>query len=95
MHPIVDILTESFEVTEEQIAPIKSQITPELSNILELKEILLRQKVISDAIFQQAVAKFFDLEYVGEFSITDQDFSEFVEVIPMEDRIRNRRTRFG
>ena len=83
MHPIVDILTESFEVTEEQIAPIKSQITPELSNILELKEILLRQKVISDAIFQQAVAKFFDLEYVGEFSITDQDFSEFVEVIPI------------
>ena len=81
-HPIVEILSKNFGVTEKSIVPIHEQLLAYREDTNGLKEILIKHNVTNEIIFQKALAKYFELEYRENFDEI-QSLKEFTEIIPI------------
>ncbi len=81
-HPIVNILVDDFNVSENALSQYKESLVAKRMDAMAIKEILLKHKIVKDDIFQRAVAQFYELEYRGDFHTVD-DLHEFTEVIPI------------
>ncbi|MGK5093611.1 type II secretion system ATPase GspE [Deltaproteobacteria bacterium TL4] len=81
-HPVIDILVEKYSVSPESLLPLKEQLLDNRTSPLALKELLLKYKIVSEEIFQQAVARFHELEYRANFEDVEVS-SEFTEAIPI------------
>ncbi len=81
-HPVIEILTRRFNVSSEALAPYREQLLETRHDLMALKEILLKYKIVKEAQFQEALARFFDLEYRGRFDDLN-GVESFTDVIPI------------
>lgn len=81
-HPVINILMNDFNISEETILPHEEQLAVNRIDLMALKEVLLKYKVVKDATYQQAVAQFYGLAYQDRFNEVS-DVELFTEMIPI------------
>ena len=81
-HPVIDILVRHFKVTSEALAPYQEQLFEKRNDLKALKEVLLKYKIVKEPQFQEALARFFDVEYRGRFDDLN-GIESFTETIPI------------
>ncbi|MBS1255111.1 MAG: putative type II secretion system protein HxcR [Deltaproteobacteria bacterium] len=87
-HPVVEILVERYGMSPDSLEPLHEQMLAYRENTDGVKEALIKHKVTSEAVFQQALASYYELEYRENFN----DFPvvrEFTEFIPIRYAKRN------
>ena len=87
-HPVVEILVERYGTSPESLEPLHEQILAYRENTDGLKEVFIKHKVISEEKFQQALASYYELDYMENFN----DFpvvSEFTQFIPIRYAKKN------
>ncbi|MBF0287291.1 MAG: Flp pilus assembly complex ATPase component TadA [SAR324 cluster bacterium] len=81
-HPVVKILVEQFGIAADLFLPHKEQLMDCRMDLTALKEVLLKHKVADDAVYQQALAQFYELEYRENFDDID-NLEQFTKIIPV------------
>ena len=87
-HPVVEILVERYGTSANTLEPLHEQMLAYRENTDGLKEVFLKHKVTSEAVFQQALASYYELEYRENFN----DFPvvrEFTQFIPIRYAKKN------
>lgn len=81
-HPVIDILVESFDLSEDAYFPYEEQLIAHRMDLMALKEVLLKHKVVTDDNFQKAIAQFYGLDYREQFEAIEE-LDLFTEIIPI------------
>ncbi len=81
-HPVIDILVRHFKVTSEALVPYQEQLFEKRNDVTALKEVLLKYKVVKESLFQEAVARFYDVEYRERFDDLN-GIESFTKAIPI------------
>ena len=81
-HPVVEILVERYDTSLESLEPLHEQMLAYRENTDGLKEVFIKHKVISEEKFQQALASYYELNYMENF-IDFPVVSEFTQFIPI------------
>ena len=87
-HPVVEILVDRYGTSPESLEPLHEQMLAYRENTDGLKEVFIKHKVISEEKFQQALASYYELNYMENFN----DFpvvSEFTQFIPIRYAKKN------
>lgn len=82
LHPLLQVLVDNFNVPLEQVIPLDAQAGRSMGSLKPLKERLIQAKLVTGEVYQQAVAKLFDLEYVPHLDQAEI-LPEFTEAIPI------------
>ena len=81
-HHVVEILVERYGTSQDTLEPLHEQMLAYRENTDGLKEVFLKHEVISEEVFQKALASYYELEYRENFN----DFPvvrEFTQFIPI------------
>ncbi|MBF0276519.1 MAG: Flp pilus assembly complex ATPase component TadA [SAR324 cluster bacterium] len=81
-HPVVNILIDQLNVSDEAFAPYHEQLLENRMDLMALKEVLLRYKVVKEPIYQEAIARFYELEYRNRFADLN-GMESFTGLIPI------------
>ena len=68
-HPVVEILVERYGTSLDTLEPLHEQILAYKENTDGLKEVFIKHKVISEEVFQKALASYYELEYRENFTM--------------------------
>ncbi|MBI4083196.1 MAG: Flp pilus assembly complex ATPase component TadA [Candidatus Lambdaproteobacteria bacterium] len=81
-HPLLRILAEGFKVPPEALEPLAEEIAERKIDLAAVRQLVLRQKLVSPELFQQAVAQFFGLEFRPHLDDAEL-LPEFVQAVPI------------
>ncbi len=81
-HPVVKILVEQFGVAADAFLPHKEQLIASRMDLMALKKVLLKHKIVEDTVYQKALAQFYELEYRDHFEDIE-NLEQFTEIIPI------------
>ena len=62
-HPVVEVLVSRFEVDAAGLENLHEQLLAYRRDLKKLKEFLLKYKLTSELVYQQALAEYYDLEF--------------------------------
>ena len=81
-HPVVEILVERYGTSPDTLEPLHEQMLAYRENTDGLKEVFLKHKVTSEAVFQQALASYYELEYRENFNDSPvvREFTQFIPI---------------
>ena len=81
-HPVVEILVERYGTSPDTLEPLHEQMLAYRENTDGLKEVFLKHKVTSEAVFQQALASYYELEYRENFNDSPvvKEFTQFIPI---------------
>ena len=81
-HPVVEILVERYGTSADTMEPLHEQMLAYRENTDGLKEVFLKHKVTSEAVFQQALASYYELEYRENFNDSPvvKEFTQFIPI---------------
>ena len=81
-HPVVEILVERYGTSADTLEPLHEQMLAYRENTDGLKEVFLKHKVTSEAVFQQALASYYELEYRENFNDSPvvREFTQFIPI---------------
>lgn len=81
-HPVVNILIHQFNLPAEELQPLHEQLLEKQADLMELKAVLLKHKIIKEPLYQKALAHFYDLEYRSDFNDLSglEDFTEHIPI---------------
>ena len=80
--PIVNILIHQFNLSAEDLQPHHDQLVEKQADLMALKGVLLKHKLIKESLYQKALAHFYNLEYRNDFSDLS-GLEHFTEHIPI------------
>lgn len=81
-HPVVNILIHQFNLASEAFSPYEEQLREKRTDLMALKEVLLKYKIVKEPVYQEALARFYDLEYRSHFPEL-HELESFTEHIPI------------
>ncbi len=81
-HPLVEILVKQYGVSPKPLEKLHEQLLAYRHEPMRLKEIFLKYEVVTEELFQQAQATFYELEYCDHFNDAPAA-REFTDVIPI------------
>ena len=87
-HPVVEILVERYGTSPDSLEPLHEQMLAYRENTDGLKEVFLKHEVISEAVFQKALASYYELEYRENFNDVSV-VTEFTQFIPIRYAKKN------
>ena len=81
-HPVVEILVVRYGTSADTLEPLHEQMLAYRENTDGLKEVFLKHKVTSEAVFQQALASYYELEYRENFNDSPvvREFTQFIPI---------------
>ncbi len=81
-HPVVTILIGQFDISDKVFAPYREQLLENRMDLMAIKEILLKSKVVKEPVYQEAIARFYELEYRNRF-VDLSGMESFTGIIPI------------
>ena len=60
-HPVIRILKENYDLDEQDIIKLHEQIIGTNFETIKLRDSLIKHKVTSESVFQQAIAQYYEL----------------------------------
>ena len=81
-HPVVNILIGQFDISDEVFAPYHDQLLENRMDLMAIKKILLKYKVVKESVYQEAIARFYELEYRNRF-VDLSGMESFTGIIPI------------
>ena len=87
-HPVVEILVERYGMPPVALEPLHEQMLAYRENTDGLKEVFIKHKVTSEAVFQEALAAYYELEYRENFNDVSV-VTEFTQFIPIRYAKKN------
>lgn len=84
LHPILRILVNEFGLNSSELAPFRAQFENLHLSAVEVKILLLKYKITTEILFQQALARFYGIAFQDDFSsINPVELSAFTTLIPI------------
>ena len=81
-HPVVEILVRQFDVEPESLENLHEQLIALRTEPRKLKDSLIKYKATTETVFQQALASYFDLEFMDPIEEAPAA-REFTSMIPI------------
>ena len=81
-HPVVEVLVNRFEVDATGLENLHEQLLAYRRDLKKLKELLLKYKLTSELVYQQALAEYYDLEFQENIDEAPAA-KEFTSMIPI------------
>ena len=81
-HPVVEVLVSRFEVDAVGLENLHEQLLAYRRDLKKLKELLLKYKLTSEFVYQQALAEYYDLEFQENIDEAPAA-KEFTSMIPI------------
>ena len=81
-HPLLNLLVTDFKVSESALKEVNAQLPPLGIDLATLRTVLLQEKIVAPESFQQAIAQFFEMEYVPVLDDVEMN-PEFTKLIPI------------
>ena len=81
-HPVVEILVRQFDVEPESLENLHEQLIALRTEPRKLKDSLIKYKATTEEVFQQALASYFDLEFMDPIEEAPAA-REFTSMIPI------------
>ena len=81
-HPVVEVLVSQFKVDADGLENLHEQLLAYRRDLKKLKELLLKYKLTSELVYQQALAEYYDLEFQENIDEAPAA-KEFTSMIPI------------